>query len=140
MHAYVHQWSCQIVYNPRIREGPGLSDGEGVERFWSHLRKMIGVTRVSAVWCLQMGFQGVKIGSQRRRRIWLLDRQAGSIGAELRDDLGDWIRRRLKTIESQAAEAQKKLEECGIPIHELRDQWELQRAAQLSLRARQCCC
>ena len=100
---------------------------------------MIGVTRVSAVWCLQMGFQGVKIGSQCRRRIWLLDRQAGSIGAELRDDLGDWIRRRLKTIESQAAEAQKKLEECGIPIHELRDQWELQRAAQLSLRARQCC-
>lgn len=52
MHAYVHQWSCQIVYNPRIREGPGLSDGEGVERFWSRLRKMIGVTRVSAVWCI----------------------------------------------------------------------------------------
>ena len=49
MHAYVHQWSCQIIYNPRIREGPGLSDGEGVERFWSRLRKMIGVTRVSAV-------------------------------------------------------------------------------------------
>lgn len=49
MHAYVHQWSCQLVYNPRIREGPGLSDGEGVERFWSRLRKMIGITRVSAV-------------------------------------------------------------------------------------------
>lgn len=49
MHAYVHQWSCQLVYNPPIREGPGLSDGEGVERFWSRLRKMIGITRVSAV-------------------------------------------------------------------------------------------
>lgn len=49
MHAYAHQWSCQLVYNPRLRPGLGLTDGEGVERLWSRMRKLIGITRSSAV-------------------------------------------------------------------------------------------
>ena len=49
MHAYGHQWSCQLVYNPRLRIGLGLTDGEGVERLWSRLRKLIGITRSSGV-------------------------------------------------------------------------------------------
>lgn len=49
MHAYGHQWACQLVYNPRLREGLGLSEGEGTERVWSKFRKLIGVTRSSAV-------------------------------------------------------------------------------------------
>lgn len=49
MHAYGHQWSCQLVYNPRLRAGLGLSEGEGTERLWSRLRKLIGLTRSSAV-------------------------------------------------------------------------------------------
>jgi Kyakuja-Dileera-Zisupton transposase len=49
MHAYGHEWACQIVYNPRIRVGLGLTDGEGVERLWSRLRKLIGITRCSGV-------------------------------------------------------------------------------------------
>ena len=136
MHAYVHQWSCQIIYNPRIREGPGLSDGEGVERFWSRLRKMIGVTRVSAVRHLWYIHSCSLTSPQRRRRIWMLDRQARSIGAELRDDLGDWIRRRLKTIATEESESHKILSKCGVPVSELRTQWWLQKAAQLSIRAR----
>lgn len=78
MHAYVHQWSCQIVYNPRIREGPGLSDGEGVERFWSRLRKMIGVTRVSAVRHLQTDFFKMLtwIYSATEESGYLIDRRA----------------------------------------------------------------
>jgi hypothetical protein len=34
MHAYAHQWACQIVYNPQLWDGFGLTDGEGVERLW----------------------------------------------------------------------------------------------------------
>jgi Kyakuja-Dileera-Zisupton transposase len=49
MHAYGHQWACQLVYNPRLRKGLGLTDGEGVERLWSRLRKLIGITRSSGV-------------------------------------------------------------------------------------------
>jgi len=49
MHAYGHQWTCQLVYNPRLCPGMGLTDGEGVERLWSHLRQLIGITRSSGV-------------------------------------------------------------------------------------------
>lgn len=49
MHAYGHHWACQLVYNPRMRVGLGLTDGEGVERLWSRLRKLIGITRSSGV-------------------------------------------------------------------------------------------
>ena len=74
---------------------------------------------------------------QRRRRIWLIDRQATSIGLELRDDLGDRIRRRLtKGIGGHTMKANKTLDECGVSAEELRAEWESQRASQLSLRAR----
>ncbi|KAG6884437.1 hypothetical protein C0992_006324, partial [Termitomyces sp. T32_za158] len=103
MHAFVHQWACQIVNNPRIRTGLGLTDGEGVERLWSRMRKLIAVTR----------------GCGRSRRLYIVDRQVASIGVELRNDLGAWIRRRLNKVD--------------IPI--LRSEWELQRASELSIRA-----
>ena len=67
----------------------------------------------------------------------MIDRQATSIGLELRDDLGDWIRRRLtKGIGGHATKAKITLDECGVSAEELRAEWELQRASQLSLRAR----
>lgn len=49
MHAYAHQWACQIVFNPRLKKGAGLTDGEGVERLWSRLRFLINTTRHCAV-------------------------------------------------------------------------------------------
>jgi len=45
MHAFGHQWACQLIYNPRLRPGLGLTDGEGTERLWSRLRKLIPITR-----------------------------------------------------------------------------------------------
>ncbi|PLW33701.1 hypothetical protein PCASD_10315 [Puccinia coronata f. sp. avenae] len=36
-HAYVHNWLCQLDYHPRLNNGWGLSDGEGLERLWSYL-------------------------------------------------------------------------------------------------------
>ncbi|KAG1802437.1 hypothetical protein EV424DRAFT_1351735 [Suillus variegatus] len=42
MHAYGHEWACQLVHNPRMRIGLGLSDGEGTERLWSHFAAAIG--------------------------------------------------------------------------------------------------
>lgn len=49
MHAYGHEWACQLVYNPRLTEGLGLSDGEGTERLWSRLIRLIGIERSSSV-------------------------------------------------------------------------------------------
>jgi hypothetical protein len=49
IHAYAHQLSCQLAFNPRLHPGLRLTDGEGVERLWSRMRKLIGVTRKSGV-------------------------------------------------------------------------------------------
>ena len=49
MHAYGHQWSCQLVYNPHLKRGLGLTDGKGTERLWARLRKLIPITRGCSV-------------------------------------------------------------------------------------------
>ena len=46
-HAYAHEWSCQLKYNPRLNKGFGLSDGEGSERVWSELSSIIAPNRCS---------------------------------------------------------------------------------------------
>lgn len=46
-HAYVHEWPCQIKYNPRFNRKWGLSDGEGLERLWSFLSLLVAPGRVS---------------------------------------------------------------------------------------------
>lgn len=75
---------------------------------------------------------------QRSQRIWLIDRQAEAIGADLRDDLGQWIKRRLtKSVTVKAQEATTALHNCGVPIPELAQLWKEQQEAQLSLRARE---
>ena len=49
MHAYGHEWACQLVYNPCVTSGLGLSDGEGTEQLWSQFIKLIGIEQVSSV-------------------------------------------------------------------------------------------
>ncbi|KAI1788529.1 hypothetical protein LXA43DRAFT_894498 [Ganoderma leucocontextum] len=119
MHAYGHQWACQLVYNPRLREGLGLTEGEGTERVWSKFRKLIGVTRSSA----------------RARRIWMLDRHADVVNESARENLGAWIRGRLKHgVDARTVAAEDDLSKIAIAVSELREQWLQQRAAQLSVK------
>jgi len=55
----------------------------------------------------------------------------------MRDGLGGWIERRLrKGVVQQGDIAAAELVACGVPITELRKEWELQQEAQLSVRAR----
>ncbi|KAH9810020.1 hypothetical protein DFH28DRAFT_903454 [Melampsora americana] len=49
-HAYVHNWTCQLQYNPRYNELWGLSDGEGLERLWSFLSPLVPPLRTSTRW------------------------------------------------------------------------------------------
>ncbi|KAI1784417.1 hypothetical protein LXA43DRAFT_1066776 [Ganoderma leucocontextum] len=101
MHAYGHQWACQLVYNPRLREGLGLTEGEGTERLWSKFRKLIGVTRSSG----------------RMRRIWMLDRHADVVNTSTRENLGVWIRGRLKhSVEVRERTAAEELSKIDISI------------------------
>ncbi|KAG6883278.1 hypothetical protein C0993_007006, partial [Termitomyces sp. T159_Od127] len=67
----------------------------------------------------------------------ITERLIYSTNAMHADDLGLWISRRLtKGVEGQGDVARKTLEECGISDDVLRTQWDQQRAAQLSIRAR----
>ncbi|KAG2751901.1 hypothetical protein P692DRAFT_201838643 [Suillus brevipes Sb2] len=112
------QWACQLEFNPQMCNGLGLSHGEGTERLWSRFVKLIGIQWSSS------------------RRLWLIDRQAGVIGLEIRTDLGEWIKQRLKCgINAQGAVAKDVLNSCGIEIEDLKDQWADQKKSQLSICA-----
>jgi hypothetical protein len=46
-HSYVHNWKCQLEFSPRLNDGLGLSDGEGLERLWSYLSTLVSPLRYS---------------------------------------------------------------------------------------------
>ncbi|KAJ7078554.1 hypothetical protein B0H15DRAFT_1000961 [Mycena belliarum] len=113
---------ADIVCNkcPRFREGMGLADHEGVERFWSRIRKLIPLTR----------------GQWNSRRIWMIDQYAAFVSAEGREGLGNWIhRQQRKNVTPRHRAATATLLECRVPVQELRVQWEAQKLAQTSIRA-----
>ncbi|KAG1859743.1 hypothetical protein F4604DRAFT_1930462 [Suillus subluteus] len=106
MHAYGHEWACQLVHNPRMCIGLGLSDGEGTERLWSRFVRLIGVERSSS------------------RCLWLIDRQASAIGTEMKADLGDWIKRRHKQgVKDQGSMALDVINRCETSVEDLQAQW-----------------
>jgi hypothetical protein len=79
---------------------------------------------------LQILHSWIESFTQRARRIWLTDRQLSAIGLDLRDDLGDWIRHRLKKgVEEQGKKANQLLSMLNISFDELHHQWNLQKAA-----------
>ncbi|KAJ7206085.1 hypothetical protein GGX14DRAFT_551559 [Mycena pura] len=119
MHAFGHEFICQIVYNPRMVPGLGLTDQEGVERFWSRIRKLIPITR----------------GQWNSRRIWTIDQYTAFINEEGRHSLGDWIhRQQTKNLPKKHRAAVDVLQHCGVAVSELRRQWEDQKTAQMSVR------
>lgn len=64
-----------------------------------------------------------------------------SIAEEHRDKLGDWIARRLhKGVEQHGRHVVDILQGCNVPINELSREWNAQREAQLSVRARVLLC
>ncbi|KIM58044.1 hypothetical protein SCLCIDRAFT_129153, partial [Scleroderma citrinum Foug A] len=72
----------------------------------------------------------------QQHRIWLIDRQAAAISTEMRTDLGDWIKRRLRHgVQEQGRLAQDQIEEYGIDVEELESQWASQKESQLSVRS-----
>ncbi|KAJ2923506.1 hypothetical protein H1R20_g13589, partial [Candolleomyces eurysporus] len=118
MHSYAHEFTCQIVYNPRYCEGVGLSDGEGTERLWSRLTGLIRLTRMCG----------------RKKRIYYLDRQVAAIGAEMRDELGSTLRHRAeKNVPMHEKTADKAIAKVLQTPAELMAMWEQQKQTQLSV-------
>jgi hypothetical protein len=72
---------------------------------------------------------------QRKRRLRLIDKLAYAVGMEARNNLGDWIRRRITKVEDDRKEARQVLKDCGTSIEELQLLWKEQREAQMSIRS-----
>ncbi|EJD43332.1 hypothetical protein AURDEDRAFT_66428 [Auricularia subglabra TFB-10046 SS5] len=120
-HAYGHQWVCQLVYHPRKRSGFGLSDGEGCERFWSAIRRLIAVLRVCGFF----------------RRLFLLDRQFDFIDREGMKKFGKWLARRWRDCMRRLQESEDILASRSHDESTLAKEWEKQVASQLVKPARQ---
>ncbi|KAF9507058.1 hypothetical protein BS47DRAFT_1423787, partial [Hydnum rufescens UP504] len=113
-HAYGHQWVCQLWYHPRKAGIWGLSDGEGCERFWSMLRRLIPVLRIT-------GFH---------RRQYILNLQITHIHGIQLMGMAEWLQRRITKTTKRLVDAQPKLEACGHSSSFLRQQFAEQRIYQ----------
>ncbi|EJD42623.1 hypothetical protein AURDEDRAFT_67410 [Auricularia subglabra TFB-10046 SS5] len=118
MHAYAHQWECQLVFSPRMKLGLGLTDGEGVERLWSRLRKLIGHLRHVS----------------KERRLIILDRHMEWIASKMRDDMGRWLSAKWKALVLRERSARAEVVQSGRSAEFLRRQWSEQREHQLNVR------
>ncbi|KAF7966738.1 hypothetical protein HWV62_37237 [Athelia sp. TMB] len=120
-HAYGHQWPCQVRYHPRKCTGFGLSDGEGCERFWSALRKLIPSLRVSGYY----------------QHLFILDLHIKYLDNKSREDLALWLVRRWKKCRVMKENSVASVLRSGIPRDVLREQWAAQVAAQTQPAPRQ---
>ncbi|KAJ3793185.1 hypothetical protein GGU11DRAFT_692266 [Lentinula aff. detonsa] len=120
-HAYGHGWACQCVYHPRKCKGFGLSDGEGCERFWLSISKLIAYLRVCG----------------HHTRLYTLDSQVQHLDNEGLMGLGKWIARKWHSAEVKRAEGDRDVKESEESPDFLRQQWAAQVAAQTKPPPRQ---
>ncbi|KAH6903735.1 hypothetical protein BKA70DRAFT_1110666 [Coprinopsis sp. MPI-PUGE-AT-0042] len=119
MHAYAHQWACQVIYAPQMRKGMGLTDGEGIERLWAHIRQLIPITR----------------NASARRRLWLLDRAMTAIGKDSMPGMAAVLSRKLKNVRKRLDSLRKRPNKAKLTDDFVCKQWHHQQSAQMSLQS-----
>jgi Kyakuja-Dileera-Zisupton transposase len=119
-----------VVYHPQKRVGFGFTDGEGCERVWASLQKLIPGLRVSGV--RDAKFLVFKCFSdtscQPHRRLYLLNLQLGHSTQQNLIQLGKWFKKKSKVLENKKQEASAYLKTIHISMAGLRSQWAEQRA------------
>ncbi|KAL1749848.1 hypothetical protein FB107DRAFT_224867 [Schizophyllum commune] len=116
-HAFGHDWPCQLIYHPRKIVGFGLTDGEGCERFWYSISKLIPYLRVA-------GFH---------LRKYTLNSQFVFATKDATVARGAWLARKFRLLNAKRQEALILLDEAGDVGEDedfIRGQWEEQVAAQ----------
>ncbi|KAJ3759292.1 hypothetical protein EV360DRAFT_82236 [Lentinula raphanica] len=120
-HAYGHGWPCQCIYHPRKREGFGLSDGEGCERFWHSISKLIAYLRICG----------------HHTRLYTLDSQVQHADRLSLVGLGEWLARKWRITQSKYREADAEVHDSGKDPQYLREQWKSQISSQTKPLPRQ---
>ncbi|KAJ7190076.1 hypothetical protein GGX14DRAFT_580179 [Mycena pura] len=113
-HAYGHHWPCQLMYHPLKTIGFGFTNGEGCERFWHSISKLIPYLQVSGY----------------HHRLYTIDTQIEHDDKSSLQRMASWLWRRILHCEAQLREATSELTKCGVPEAELRKLWEEQKEVQ----------
>ncbi|PLW47760.1 hypothetical protein PCASD_04377 [Puccinia coronata f. sp. avenae] len=92
-HAYAHQWSCQVKYNPRLNKWWGLSDGEGLERLWAFMSPLVAPLRVST----------------RLHRLNAIQTRSNYYTQGLNQSAFEWLNSKLKGAQTVIHDARKAL-------------------------------
>ncbi|KAJ7107142.1 hypothetical protein C8R44DRAFT_834299 [Mycena epipterygia] len=106
-HAFGHRWPCQVIYHPLKCCGFGFTNGEGCERFWHSISKLIAYLRVSGY----------------HHRLYTIDSQIEHADKMSLGRLAGWLLRRTAHCEEKLRDALAELEKCGIKEEVLRAQW-----------------
>ncbi|PLW18435.1 hypothetical protein PCASD_06709 [Puccinia coronata f. sp. avenae] len=122
-HAYVHEWACQVKYNPRFNPWWGLSDGEGLERLWSFLSSLVSQLRVTT----------------RLHRLSRIQARADYHSDQLMNESANWLSNKLANCQTEYETAKKALDELHLQTNPyssdqqqnytnefLEEQWELE--------------
>ncbi|KAL1658545.1 hypothetical protein GGF50DRAFT_67011 [Schizophyllum commune] len=112
-HAFGHDWPCQLIYHPRKIVGFGLTDGEGCERFWYSISKLIPYLRVA-------GFH---------LRKYTLNSQFVFATKDATVARGAWLARKFRLLNEKRKEALLLLDEAGDVAKDedfIRTQWKEQ--------------
>ncbi|KAJ3714958.1 hypothetical protein C8R42DRAFT_590499, partial [Lentinula raphanica] len=106
-HAFGHNWPCQCIYHPRKCKGFGLSDGEGCERFWHSISRLVPYLRVCGHY----------------HRLYSLDTQIQHADQESLWGLATWIIRKWKLTEAKRIDGEKDVRFSMKSPDFLRAQW-----------------
>ncbi|KAJ3816097.1 hypothetical protein F5880DRAFT_1440694, partial [Lentinula raphanica] len=101
-------------YHPRKREGFGLSDGEGCERFWHSISRLIAYLRICG----------------HHTRLYTLDSQVQHADRVSLVGLGDWLARKWRNALAKFDEADAEVINSGKDAVYLREQWKSQVSVQ----------
>ncbi|EGF97133.1 uncharacterized protein MELLADRAFT_87766 [Melampsora larici-populina 98AG31] len=124
-HAYVHRWGCQLLWNPRLNQGWGLSDGEGSERVWSGLSPLVSPLRYATP----------------QHRVNAISMRSSHANACLRHEAVIHLRRKKTEARTRLEEAEVTLRKLSSPgdgcpgrdIAYYEATWMAQRARQLDI-------
>ncbi|KAJ3990782.1 hypothetical protein F5050DRAFT_1523056, partial [Lentinula boryana] len=113
-HAYGHGWACQCVYHPRKCDGFGLSDGEGCERFWHSISKLIAYLRICG----------------HHTRLYTLDSQVQYADWLSLLGIGNWLARKWHNTQTKRLEADTQVISSAKQDCYLCKQWKSQLSSQ----------
>jgi hypothetical protein len=116
-----------VAYHPQKREGFGFTDGEGCERIWASIKKLIPGLRVSGVsvpLITMAHFYSEK--SQYHRRLYLLDCQLAHLNQAQLLQQGRWWKKKRESLEKKKNTAKEEIKNCTVTLLGLRLQWKQQ--------------